>query len=286
MPDIPLWFWLLIVALFFMVMPRLALSNFRRTVRTELIAYLRENFEGMEISEDGETALNLKPREGGDVRLNLLNLYKEIAGLRPHTKEARREVFHKFTAVLSQMDDLDSISIETHGDRVLPRIVGPSFLAQAEGESKMPHRPIGFTGLYTAYVFDSEHHVAYISRDHAEELGLNDIQLHELALANLRKLFKVEEIEPARGENGSMTLLQNPDGHDSARLLLLPELLKEDEVLAAILPDKNTVILAPAPEDNNWMTLHALTAAGGDEPFFDHALKITHHGIEMAPVAD
>jgi uncharacterized protein YtpQ (UPF0354 family) len=281
--DLPLWFVFLVAFLLFYVLPRAAGKTFRRRVRMELIAYMKENLPNVKVAEETELALELRVDGDREVQLNLHKVYMAVASLRPHTPAARRKVFEKFTDMLRNPTEHDDISLATHGDRILPRIVNTAFLNSLPDKADLPHRPLGFTGLEVAYVFDSEHHVAYITRDAADDLGLDDRELHNRALTNLRKLFQPELIANARGDNGSITILESGDGHDVTRLLLVSEHLNEGEVLAAVLPSRDTLILAPAPANDDWSTFNGLATTSPDA-LSDRALKITHHSIEPAPL--
>jgi hypothetical protein len=203
-----------------------------------------------------------------------------VAALRPHTRAARADVFERFCAPLATLGEDFSVSRDSHGARVLPRLVDEAFLNALPDRNDLPLRPLGFTGLTVAYVLDSPHHVAYLTRAQSRELQLDDRALHELALENLRARTDVSVFDAARH---ALTVLQNADGHDAARLLLLPALLNEDETLVAALPAPDALILAPAPSDGDWHTWHALLHT--QEALGDRALKVSRHGIEAAPLA-
>lgn len=274
----PWWAWLLVFVVFW-VLPSIARRHFQDTVRRELVAYIRAEHPEVVITSHTFDALHLRSGET-TAQLNLANVYKAVAAVRPPTDAARREVFARFCAPLGSMEQDLMVSRETHGDRILPRLVDETFLNALPDRKSLPVRPLGFTGLSVTYVLDSPQHVAYLTRDQSEELKLDDRELHELALANLRARTDAAAFEPARA---ALTVLQNPDGHDPARLLLLPALLGENETLAAVIAARDVLILAPAPTDGNWTTWHALL--NGDDSIGDRALKVSTHGIEAAPLA-
>ena len=45
------------------------------------------------------------------------------------------------------------------------------------------------------------------------------------------------------------------DTYDAARVLLLPERLRADEEAAALIPDRDTCVIAPLPADGDWSEL-------------------------------
>ncbi|HEX8550293.1 MAG TPA: hypothetical protein VF681_01930 [Abditibacteriaceae bacterium] len=275
----PLWAWLL-VFVFFFVFPALARHNFRLTVRRELEKYIRTHHADVVITSQTEDVMNLR-RGGTTAQLNLNNVYKAVASLRPHTRAARDDVFARFCAPIGSLDTDEKLTLETHGARILPRLVDVRFLNALPDRAELPTRALGFTGLYVAYVLDSPHHVAYLTRDQAEELNLDDRALHDLALSNLRARTDWASFEPARQ---ALTVLQNSDGHDTARILLIPEWLPEGETLAAAIVARDILLLAPAPQNEDWATWHSLIEAAGNDAVGDRALKISSHGLEPAPL--
>lgn len=278
--DFALWV-LLAVAGFFLA-PLWAVRAMRAQVRREMVEYLRETLQDAEIADEEDGGIDLKTAKH-DVQINLENLFRMVLALRPNTRESRRELYERFTASLRSPDNLEHLTIEEHGPRILPRIVNHDFLHEVENHTLLPMRAIGFTGLSVAYILDSEHYVTYLSRQHTESLGLDDRALHELALSNLRKIFKPEAAEAAfKGQ--AISVVQTFDDHDAARMLLVPEHLSEDQTLAAFIPDKGTLILAPAPVDGDWAALHKFDI--GITPLYDRPLKITHHGISVVPLSD
>lgn len=277
----PWWVWFLVLIVFF-VFPAFARAHFRSSVRRALETYIRAHHRDVVIGEQNENVMNLRRGET-TAQLNLANVYKAVAALRPHTRAARDEVFARFTAPLESIDNDETLALETHGARILPRLVDVRFLNSVPGGAELPARALGFTGLSVAYVLDSPHHVSYLTRAQGEELGLDDRALHELALANLRALTDWSPFEPARA---ALSVLQNADGHDPARVLLIPEWLAthgSDETLAAAPVARDVLLLAPAPENNDWKTWQGLMDAAGEDAIGDRALKITGRGIEPAP---
>ena len=277
----PYWVWFLVFAFFF-VFPAVARAHFRQGVRRALELYIRTHHRDVVIVSQNENAMNLRRGET-TAQLNLNNVYKAVAALRPHTRAGRDEVFARFTAPLAGLEADENLTMETHGARILPRLVDIRFLNAVPDRRDLPSRDLGFTGLTVAYVLDSPHHVSYLTRTQSEQLGLDDRALHELALTNLRARTDWTPFEPARA---ALSVLQNADGHDPARALLLPEWLASHEGeanLAAAPVARDVLLLAPAPENNDWKTWQGLMDAAGEDAIGDRALKITRSGIEPAP---
>ena len=92
-----------------------------------------------------------------------------------------------------------------------------------------------------------------MSHVNAEQLGLDDAGLDALALRNLASRTPEEIVQRALA--GDMAMVCLGDGHDAARVLAAAELLAEDQELAALLPDRESLVLAPVPEDGDWDAL-------------------------------
>src|SRR2546430_2628019 len=131
----------------------------------------------------------------------------------------------------------------------MPRLVTTDFSgALPDGGRLLPSRPLGNTGLRVAYVRDLAQRVQYLTRPHLEELGIeNDGELHELALANVRKIFDSDIVRSAVG--GNLIACKALDTYDAARLLLVPENLKAGESLVAAVPDRDTLALIAMPRN-------------------------------------
>jgi hypothetical protein len=272
----------LVCALLFLA-PAWRARALQATVRRELAEYLRAAIPGAEIEGGDETSFVLHTPEERDVQINLHNITDAVLGLRPNTRQGRLALYEHFAAPIKNPENLDHLTLEEHGPRILPRIVNQLFLNEMEENIPLPTRALGFTGLSVAYILDSEHHVTYFTRSHAESLGIDDRAVHDLALSNLRKIFKPEVAEAAlKGQ--AISVIQSFDDHDAARLLIVPEHLREDQTLVAFIPDKGTLILAPAPADDDWASLHSFLP--GVAKLYDRPLKVTHNGISVVPLSD
>jgi hypothetical protein len=162
--------------------------------------------------------------------------------------------------------------------RVLPRLVTQEFIeaGQAQLKQEIPHRSFFNTGLSVVYVLDNPETVAYVTRSMVEQLKLNDTELHELALSNLTKLFPLEVIESIVVER-QMCVIKGMDGHDAARLILLPEFLKEGENVAVTIPDADTLSICPVP--NDWNGLRDLAKNPASRPLFAKPLKVSRGSV-------
>jgi hypothetical protein len=278
----PWWLWLLAAVLLFFGLLFTARSAWRRSVRAELRAALKEKHPEVRVVAERERSLDLELP--GDIKgtLNLDNLYEGLAMGAP-TEAERRQAITAFAAgCVGQVQEANGpLRLETHGDRLLPRLVGADLLRQTPAAEPLPHTLPGIPGLVTAYVLDSEQSVMYLTESHRKELGLELAALHEKALANLRRTFPAMVVRQSV-ENQQVNVMKAGDTFDATRLLLVPEQLQDGEELAAAIPDRETLVLSPVPADGNWEGMRKLARTPAS-PYtvLDRPLRVKRTGFEV-----
>lgn len=121
----------------------------------------------------------------------------------------------------------------------------------------------------------------YLTRPHVADLGLDVASIHQRALDNLRPTLPEEAVRNVL-EGGRMNLLKLGDTYDAARLLLVPSLLREGEAIAAVVPDRDTLALAPVPADGDWKSFARLSRSRDHAtPLLDRPVKVTPAGFEL-----
>jgi len=272
---VPWWAWAVAVPFVLFLLLWLARRSFRRAVRREFISFLRETMPELKISSESEAALAVRMK-GEDGTFYLHNLYSAAAAV-PATPEARREVFRRFAQGASQAEADATLRLETHGGRIRPRLMSAPMLAGMPAE--VARSPVPGTPLHVVYVLDSETSVQYLTDAHLKDLGLDAPAVHERALRNLQRVFPPD---PVRGTvaGRTVTMVKSGDTYDAARLLLVPGYLQEGEVLAAGVPDRDTLFLTAPPADGDWSRLHELAGAAAGPPLLDRALRVTRAGFE------
>lgn len=258
-----------------------ARAAFRRAVREELVAYLAEAHPEVRVTGRPGDALTLAVA-GGEGTMYLDKVYAGVAALRPDSPEGRRRVFSEFADALLSVPPAEKLDLAEHGDRLLPRLVDGAFLAELPPDAAdLPRTPLGDTGLLVVYVLDHDEAVAYLTRPQLEDLGLDVAALHDRALENLGRRFPAEAarraIEEATGGRG-LSVLKSGDSYDAARLLLLPRHLREGEVVAAAVPDRDTLAVAPVPE-GDWTPLRKLAGLASGPVLLDRPLRVTREGV-------
>lgn len=252
-----------------------ARNAFRRGVRAELVAWLKEHRPSWQLKEERTDALVLKSDDGEDIQFNLRMLFLQAAGTPNSTPENRKALFEQSIAALEEGMQLQHPSLEKHGDAILPRLVQQSFVAATPS---LVRRALEGTPLLIVYVFNGKHGVSYITKPHLTDLGVDEESLHARALGNLRALVTDEMVSTAMG--GKVSVVKTGDTFDAARILAIPSLLKEGEAVAATIPDRDTLALARVPDDGNWSGLHQIARKNVGPALLDVPLRITRDGFE------
>jgi hypothetical protein len=243
--------------------------------------YLAERRPDLTVTAETSDSLTLQDSEKNEIgTLYLHRLYREA----PADPEGWREAFGKVLGALEDAEAAQTLDPEEVRRRILPRIVGEAFLAASARESsrQVPTVALPVDGLFVTFVLDSEHSVAYLPSDQLAELGLDPAAALALAKQNLSRTLAsavVREVMTSR----SIRVMKLLDTYDAARLLLLPDLLEPGETLVALIPDRDTLVLAHPPEDGSWAALEAIAKAAEGEPLYPRPLLVTPDGISAAP---
>jgi hypothetical protein len=274
------WAWGIVGLVTVAVAALFARRYFRSEARRELVAHLRESMPGLEVVEEHEDRLLVRMPDKPSGPLYLGRFYADMAGAT--APEARRVVLERWASVVEAGRELvGTLTLAEHGPRVLPRLVPLAFF-DPPMDAPMPRRQLGDTGLWIVYVLDSPQSVAYLTDEHARDLGLTPDGLHALAVENLGKRTPKDVLAKALGGTTSAKVTVG-DSYDAARVLLLPGLLGEGEALAAVIADRDSLAVTAVPADGDWAALRKLAhAPGRDRLLLDRPLLVTREGFELA----
>ena len=279
------WKWLFLALAVFAGLFWLSLKSYRRSVRKHLIRYLQETHPELGLVSEHSHHLVIRTAKTDRCQMNLYNLFQLIAAAKTKTPEDERAIFETFVGGL--MENLERasrpMSIESDGEFFLPRLVNKADLAQLVARGKVIHQPLADTGLSVVYVRDSADAVSYLPERVLAELQLDVSALHERALANLRKKSGQDFARKVLAEK-SLIVLKLCDTFDAARLLLIPEHLQDGEAIAAVIPDRDTLAIAPPPADGDWAGLTKLSRTTAGPPLLNRPLKATRNGFELMGV--
>jgi hypothetical protein len=276
------WVGIVLAVLFLVVY--LALRGFRAGLRREFAAFLAEYEPDVKITAVRRNGLDFRLGEvSGTAYLN--KVYAAVAQLggKSDTPENRRRIFQDFADELigGTREAGQPLTRERHGDRILVRLVPAPWPAGLPTGHAVPHRPVRGLDLRTVYVLDSENSVRYLTESDLADLGLDQEGVHELALENLRARFSPDVVAGVLRER-SMVAVKALDSYDAARVLLVPEYLKEGEEVAALIPDRDTLTLVAVPAEGDWGTLRELARVPASEHLLlDRPLRVTRAGFEV-----
>lgn len=274
--------WLLAAAAVLVALLVSARKAWRRAMRRELRVALAEVAPQVEVVAETERSLELR-LPGGTTGTAFLDNFYAVLSSGTATDEERKQAIATFArSLVSQQEDAARpLSLERHGERLLPRLTQEGLLAEGRGDDPLVHSPSGLPGLVVTYVLDGEYSVMYLTRSRLAELGLEAAALQERALGNLRRTFPAQVVRQAVDQK-QMTMMRAGDSFDATRLLLVPSVLEEGEALAAVIPDRETLALMPVPEDGDWGALAKVARTPGS-PYrlLDRPLRVTRSGFEV-----
>lgn len=281
--GIPWWMWVLLLIVLVAALFFGSRGYFRNGIKRELLEYLHTHHPELEAQATAPHQITVKTAAGEEGTLFLDRMYGEVAGIEMDDLEGKREIFARWASVVSEGQAALEIGAQD-GKRVFPRIVRSEFPDQAAaevGSDPLPSQPLGPEGLVVVFVLDSEHSVAYLSQDQLQQLDLVPAEAMELAKRNLAGTFTRDVIRAVL-DDGSISVVKSEDTYDAARLLLVSESLEPGESVAALIPDRDTLVLAPTPNDGDWTALDRLARNAAGEPLWRQPLMVTPQGIQAA----
>ncbi len=244
----------------------------------EFVAFLGEAWPRHRVEVVSADELKLHDERDRESTLFLHKLHFETSHLHKQNAQERRKIYDKFAR--SMLDNADvvpqQLRREEHQKQILPRLIRDSFLQQLRShkpDADLPRRAF-CDGLSVAYILDFPDRVAYLMNEQAAELSLDEAELYDLALANLRQIFSVDNWREAvtATNRGEAVAVNCPDGHSAARLLLAREAMSDGDEIAVVAPSDSMLIVAPLPPGNNWNALRKMAReghpSGYNQPFW------------------
>lgn len=272
------WVWILLLPVGIIAAKCFWREDWRETARRELTDYIRQNAPEFEVHDVTPTTLTLK-FNGNTGQFNLDNLYERIEPVASDPQD-RKDVYSFILDILRQMHETKRpLSFEADRNSIFPRLQPLEFLTEVPGGSDIPFLPLENTGLIVTFVRYTKHAGMYLTQENLNQLGIDEHEAMKLALENLRKRTGADMVRPVLDEQSPM-LINVRDGYDSARLLLVPEFLKKGETVAAVVPDRDTFLLAPVPDD--WSALKQICETSTSRyPLTPFPIKVTSAGFEV-----
>lgn len=245
----------------------------RTGIRKEFMAFVRKNNPEVEVVTEKNDSIVLKV-EGKEIECFFDNLYKVCENT--DSLEEREQIYEHFLRTLPK--NKEEISLKTHGASIMPRLAPVSILDELAKLGAIPHRPFADTGLIITYVIDFPEKVMYLTNKHLAQLDIDEDSLHSLAMTNIEKTFPVEAVINVLDQKAAYTV-KIMDSHDAARVLLIPKYLLKGTEVVALIPDRNTLVIASVPADGNWSKLKKLAQAASGRPLFTNPLLVSKNGF-------
>lgn len=269
--------WLALALVAFVALGVMAMFSRRASLRRELRAYLAQKHPDLTVAEETSHSLVLQRSTGEHLgTLSLHRVYRDA----PEDEGSRHALYDALIASL--LEGIDHLG-DADRAHVLPRIVNDAFLSGARAQIRdVPALPLGVGDLWVVFVLDRKNSVAYLDRRHLSALSLDEGSALRLAKENLSRSFDAAVVRKAL-EEPNLNVMKALDSYDAARLLLVPDCLKPGEALAALIPDKDTLVLMPAPRAGDWSSLGKLAKAAAGEPLYPRPLLVTSTGLSVAP---
>ena len=282
---LPWWAWVILVVLALAWLLLFLGMSWRRGIRREFVAFLKEKFAGLKVVEEHMLYLRVEGGKGFDEGLvNLGGLYHAIGQPEVRTPADRREAYEKYLEVLREGVAVSSRKLDPQQDagRIMPRLVTREFFAGEPALAGAPNVPLGQTGLYVVYVLDGDPSVVYLTREHLKDLEMNDAELGATAMENLWRTSPFEHLVRDAVEKEMTVSVKQLDTYDAARLLLLPDLLKDGEELFAAAPDRDTLVFTRAPQSGKVEAMEGMLTPLSDKLLLARVLRVTNRGVELA----
>lgn len=282
--SFPWWVWVLLVVGALLFLMTKAAKSWRASVRREIIDYIRREEPGIEVVSDADYEIHLRIDGDKEAVFHLQKLLIESNHLQKMDLAAREQVYAHYLKAIREGEDALNLDAPEIRRRILPRIVRDEVIREltaANAGKPHPCMPL-VPGLSILFVLDSEASVAHLGADQLEQLGLGTAEALDLAVSNLRGSFSEEVVRKVLDE-GVLSVVKSFDSFDAARLLLVPESLREGESVVATIPDRDTLALALAPVDGDWASMRRLAQNAAGEPLWTEPLLVTRAGVSAIP---
>lgn len=285
------WGWAGLVAAVVVILGIWARRAWRAAVRAELVAYLRRDVPDVAIAEvhASRIVFALPGAAGGTATFHLARFYAALAACPTHqtaeAEAARRAVFATTAQALRESAMGAALDPARDREKLRPRLLTDDAVASMRrqpGAASLPAWPSGVAGLAVVLVLDREASVVYLTAEHLQDLALAHDEALALAKANLAATFGRDAVRHAVDDRKTINVIKSCDTYDAARLLLVPDYLEAGESIAALIPDRDTLVLIAPPDDGDWSPHRTLAKNAAGDPLWTEPLIVTRQGIARA----
>jgi hypothetical protein len=285
------WGWSGLVVAIVLILGVWSWRAWRTTVRLELVEHLGRALPALRITKvrAAYLAFTVPGTVDGAGTFYLQRFYRAMAGCpsdQSAEAEAARQAVFK-TVVDAMREAAQGLVLDPARDqpKVMPRLLTDAALAAMRrhpGQDALPSWPSGVGGLNVVLVLDREASVCYLTAAHLRDLGLAEADALLVAKANLARTFGRETVRSAVAAGKTINVVKSLDSYDAARLLLVPDYLEEGETIAALIPDRDTLVLIAPPADGDWSSYRTLAKNAAGDPLWTEPLIVTSRGIDRA----
>ena len=285
------WGWAGLIVAVVVILGIWARRAWRTAVRSELVDYLRREVPDVAIAEvhANRIVFALSGAAGGTATVHLQRFYGALAACptqqTAEAEAARLAVFATTAQALREAAAGAAIHPARDRAKLRPRLLTDTAVAamrRQPGAASLPAWPSGVAGLSVVLVLDREASVLYLTAEHLQDLALAHDEALALAKANLAATFARDAVRHAVADRQTINVIKSCDTYDAARLLLVPEYLEAGESIAAMIPDRDTLVLIAPPEDGDWSPHRKLAQNAAGDPLWSEPLLVTRHGIARA----
>lgn len=249
----------------------------------EIFVALQRGLPGSRIGAVRDGMVEIEGPAGEQFRANLARMLQVFHAPGLDLVGRRRALDEFVEAVREGMSAQDVTPAELCA-QLRPRLVSDAMLQEIRElhpDEPAPARTLGNTGLHAVLVQDSPHAVRFLSQ--AELAGI-DVPFETLLAEAQERLASPELTHAVRDALNSrhLAMIKTGDSYDAARLLLLPEMLLDGEEAVALVPDRDTLAVAPKPMDGDWSGLERLARTpDSDRVLSERPLIVSRQGYRL-----
>lgn len=286
--GMPWWGWLIAALVVVFVLYRIALKKMSGMFRSITRGYLMRILQVLDADvalEDGPLNRLRGVFQGRAIDLDLEPYFAVMTeALSTHPFREQMAVFGFLESSLPDHGPL--VSVERHRPWIRPKLITGDDLLTRQQIDPLPSTPLGDTGLHVIYVVAGENAPLSfaVTAEQMSQLGFaNAAELHQHAADQLVPHTPREAIDNVL-QRGEASALGMHDGFVAARVLAVQKMLAPDDSLVALIPDPDSCVLLPVPEDGDWTGIHesARIPLHEGEMLLNQPVLVRHDAIQLA----
>lgn len=260
---------------------RRALRPADSQIQQEVVEHLARTFPTLSVAENAPGVIRLRNASGAEATMHMDNLIPAVRASRGRPGD-RARIYQEFINPLARYAGVAEVRpLSSQTERIMPRLVHRDYIESMSGSGPI-HKRLGETPLHVAYVLDEGSSVRFLVESDLSELGIDVERLDELAKANFRPRLPEKAFRDIMDRSGKATIISEGDSYDATRLLLILERLAPGRVVAAAVPDRDTLVVVPDPGEEAWPTLERVAATPrSSRVMLPRPLRLTSLGIEV-----